>query len=263
MTLRMLGTGNTAQVPRFGCRCAACQRARLISGHRRLPACAELIRTTREEDDASPQRLLLDAGRMDLAERYDGHPPEAIVLTHYHADHVQGLLHLRWGCGDPIPVFGPRDRVGFADLHKHPGLLSFQRPLRPLQPFMPIEQWPELELTPVPLRHSRPTLGYCIQGPQRRLAWLTDTCGLPEATERFLDQWQPDIVIIDAAHPPTEQAPRNHNSVPLALGILHRLAPRQAWLTHLGCEVDTLAMAGELELPPGVALAADGQTITL
>ena len=82
------------------------------------------------------------------------------LQTHYHADHAQGLLHLRWGQGLVIPVHGPDDPEGLADLYKHPGILDFS------QPFMALErrQLGELKVTALPLTHSRPTFGYLFEG---------------------------------------------------------------------------------------------------
>jgi phosphoribosyl 1,2-cyclic phosphate phosphodiesterase len=248
--LRLLGTGDTAQVPCFGCPCPACQRARAFTPARR-EACSAEIRTV-------AGHYLLDAGRGDLAKLYDGEPPTAILLTHYHVDHVQGLFHLRWGQGEPIPVLGPEDPQGCADLHKHSGLLRFEPGLEAFRPF----RLDELEVTPVPLAHSRPTFGYCLQGPSQRIAYLTDTCGLPEATERFLIEWRPDTLLLDATFAPG-QRPYNHNDVPQALAIAERLAPTSAYLTHVSHHVDCVDMAGQLELPPGVALACDGQVLSL
>ncbi|MFD2435117.1 MBL fold metallo-hydrolase [Modicisalibacter luteus] len=100
MRFRFVGTGDSAQVPRFGCSCPACQRARVLNCHRRGPCCAEV-----RVDGA---RILLDAGRMDLAESCERERPAAILLTHYHADHVQGLFHLRWGRANRYRSMAPR-----------------------------------------------------------------------------------------------------------------------------------------------------------
>lgn len=247
MRFRFVGTGDSAQVPCYGCDCPACQRARVLSCHRRGPCCAEI-----RVDGA---RYLIDAGRMDLAESCERERPSAILLTHYHADHVQGLFHLRWGMGEPIPVHGPKDTNGCADLHKNPGILAFQPGLKPFRPL----HLEGLDVIPVPLNHSKPTLGYCIEGLTTKLAYLTDTLGLPGDTERFLRQWQPDVVILDATHPSSHTEPRNHNNLSMAVDIIERLAPAQAWLTHLNHEVDAEIMASpSLRLPTNVALAHDG-----
>ncbi|GAB2729490.1 MULTISPECIES: phosphonate metabolism protein PhnP [Halomonas] len=251
MKFRFTGTGDSAQVPRFGCHCPACERARLMSRYRRGPCSAEIY--------SGGERYLLDAGRMDLAASCERERPAGVLLTHYHADHVQGLLHLRWGVGESIPVYGPRDAEGCADLYKHPGILDFRPGLEPFQPL----RLGAMEVIPVPLNHSKPTLGYCITDSMTRLAYLTDTVGLPDVTERFLRQWQPDVVILDATHPASHMAPRNHNNVTMALDILERLNPSQGWLTHLSHDVDAEALTTCLSLPANMSLAWDGLEIEL
>ncbi|PAU77290.1 phosphonate metabolism protein PhnP [Halomonas salipaludis] len=251
MRLRFVGTGDCAQVPRFGCDCPACQRARVLSSHRRGPCSAEVR--------VDGQCYLLDAGRPDLAESCERERPTAILLTHYHPDHVQGLFHLRWGVGKTIPVYGPKDAQGCADLYKNSGVLDFQPGLKPFRPL----RLTGMEVIPVPLAHSKPTLGYCLDDGGVRLAYLTDTCGLPPETERFLRQWQADLVVLDATHPASHVSPRNHNDLAMALEILDRLAPRRAYLTHLSHAFDAEAMSAPLSLPAHVGLAEDGMQLVL
>ena len=245
MKFRVTGSGNSAQVPCFGCQCPACRRARARPEHRRGPCGAEI--------HVAGQRYLIDAGRQDLVETCEFQRPAAFLMTHYHADHAQGLMRLRWGIGTPIPVYGPQDGKGFDGLFNKPGLLDFQPGLEPFQ----LLQFETLSVVPVSLNHSLPVLGYCLAGDSRRLAYLTDTQELPVETNRFLLSWQPDVVILDATLPPGA-SPSNHNTVAQALAIIERLAPAEAWLTHLSHEVDALAMQGNLPMPSGVNLAYDG-----
>ena len=119
MRLILSGTGAAGGVPLYGCNCSACALARATLDSRRNPCCAVL--------EAGNQRLLIDAGLMDLAERFPAGSLDGVLLTHYHPDHVQGLFHLRWGTGKPIDVYGPPDSEGCADLYKNPGLLNFHR----------------------------------------------------------------------------------------------------------------------------------------
>ncbi|MBF7053499.1 phosphonate metabolism protein PhnP [Halomonas sp. KAO] len=251
MRFRFVGTGDSAQVPCFGCDCRICARARVIASARRGPCSAEI--------EVEGQRYLIDAGQMDLATRCEHQRPGAILLTHYHADHAQGLLHLRWGCGASIPVYGPKDSQGCADLHRHPGILDFQVPLKPFRPL----HLSSLTVTPVPLNHSKPTLGYCLEVGESRLAYLTDTCGLPGATERFLRKWRPDVVVLDCGYPSHVIDPRNHNTLALALQIIERLSVPMAYLTHIGHELDCELADGAFHLPANVRVARDGEEVSL
>ncbi|MHA5867786.1 MBL fold metallo-hydrolase, partial [Pseudomonas aeruginosa] len=96
MRLTLLGTGDARQVPVYGCDCPACRNARADAGLRRRP-CSALL-------ECAGQRWLIDSGLVDLCERFPPHSLDGILQTHYHADHAQGLLHLRWGQGLVIPV---------------------------------------------------------------------------------------------------------------------------------------------------------------
>ena len=249
MRLTLLGTGDARQVPVYGCQCAACDRAQADTGHRRLP-CSALI-------ECGDQRWLIDSGLTDLTERFPPHSLNGILQTHYHADHAQGLLHLRWGQGLVIPVHGPVDPEGLSDLYKHPGILDFS------QPFIEFEtrQLGALSVTALPLLHSKPTLGYLLQGEGRRIAYLTDTVGLPEATFVYLQREPLDALILDCSMPPQPQTPRNHNDLNLALDIIQRLQPVQGVLTHVGHTLDRWLMEHEGELPERVVVGRDGMLV--
>lgn len=249
MRFRFVGTGDSGQVPCFGCDCPACRRARVITSHRRGPCGAEVR--------VAGHRYLLDAGRMDLADSCEGECPTAILLTHYHADHVQGLFHLRWGQGNAIPIHGPKDSHGCADLYRNPGILDFRPGLKPFKTL----HLEGLTVTPVPLTHSKPTLGYCLDDGGGRLAYLTDTFGLPTETERFLRGWRPDVVVLDATHPAAHVEPRNHNTLPLALQIIERLQVPAAYLTHISHELDAQCLTHPFALPANVFLARDGEEL--
>lgn len=249
MRVTFLGTGDAGGVPLYGCDCPACTRARAVADFRRRP-CTALV-------EAGDTRILLDAGLTDLTERFPPGSLSAIVLTHFHPDHVQGLFHLRWGIGERIPVFGPPDPEGCADLYKNHGLLEF----RQLGAFDPVAVG-TLTLTPLPLIHSRRTFGYAIEnGSGRRFAYLTDTIGLPPQTASFLAAWQPEVIALDCTAPPRSEPPRNHNDLPRALAIASSLGPAQIWLTHASHDLDAWLLKHPDDLPSGVHLARDGQVI--
>lgn len=249
MRLTLLGTGDARQVPVYGCQCPACEAAHADSRLRRRP-CSALV-------ELGDQRWLIDSGLPDLTERFPPRSFSGILQTHYHADHAQGLLHLRWGQGLVIPVHGPADPEGLSDLYKHPGILDFS------QPFAAFESrtFGALQVTALPLLHSKPTLGYLLEGGGRRMAYLTDTVGLPNDTAAYLRERAVDVLILDCSMPPQPQVPRNHNDLNLALQIIEDLQPGQGVLTHVGHTLDAwLRVHGE-ELPARVILARDGMGI--
>lgn len=250
MRVSFLGTGDAGGVPFYGCNCAACIRARAVVDFRRRP-CTALV----EVDDT---RILLDAGLTDLTERFPSGSLSAIVLTHFHVDHVQSLFHLRWGIGKTIPVYGPPDSAGCADLYRNHGLLEFRR----LTEFEPVTIG-NLVLTPLPLVHSKVTFGYAVEATNgQRFAYLTDTAGLPPGTEAFLISWRPAAIALDCSYPPLSNLSRNHNDLTLALTIVEALAPATVWLTHVGHELDAWLLKNIGDLPPRMGVAYDAQVVS-
>lgn len=245
MKLQLLGTGSAAQVPVYNCGCKACERARTDARYRRGP-CSALI-------ESGGQRWLIDAGWPDLSERFAPGSLAGIIQTHYHADHAQGLLHLRWGTGLSIPVLGPPDPEGLADLYKHPGILDFSRTL---QPFETLDLG-GMHATALPLVHSRLTYGYLFTAGGRRIAYLTDTVGLPAQTQAFLSGVRLDLLVLDCSHPPQDTAPRNHNDLRRALQTIDALSPGQSVLTHIGHELDVWLIEHPDALPAGVSVGHD------
>ncbi|MDD0996473.1 phosphonate metabolism protein PhnP [Pseudomonas sp. TNT2022 ID1044] len=246
MRLTLLGTGDARQVPVYGCECAACTRSRIDERWRRQPCCALV--------ECGDQRWLIDSGLPDLTERFAPRSFNGILQTHYHADHAQGLLHLRWGQGLVIPVHGPADPQGLADLYKHPGILDFSQPFDSFE----TRTFGTLNVTALPLQHSKPTFGYLLEGDGRRIAYLTDTVGLPPDTTAWLQRQALDLLVLDCSMPPQPQAPRNHNDLNLALQCIEELKPESAVLTHAGHTFDAWLMAHRGALPGNVSVGFDG-----
>jgi phosphoribosyl 1,2-cyclic phosphate phosphodiesterase len=247
MRLTLLGTGNAAGMPVYGCSCEVCLKA---AGNHLMQrtACSALL-------EVGECRYLLDAGQVNLAGRFPAGSLEAILLTHFHPDHVQGLFHLRWGTDGVIPVNCPADSEGCADLYKHPGILQFQ----PRQKFVPF-MLGDLRVTPLPLIHSKPTFGYLFEHAEERLAYLTDTKGLPAETEALLAELPLDLMVVDCSYLPGSEQ-QGHNNLDDALGIHRVLAPRQTVLTHIGHDLDIWLRDRANTLPDGVLVGCDGQRV--
>ncbi|OTG88535.1 phosphonate metabolism protein PhnP [Acinetobacter sp. ANC 3813] len=246
MKFTFLGTGDAGGVPLYGCQCAACQQARTHSHLRRSASCA-LIETAHT-------RVLIDAGITDLTERFPAGSLSAILLTHFHPDHVQGLFHLRWGIGESIDVFAPPDPIGCADLYKNHGLLAFQQ----IQRFESFNVG-DLSITALPLIHSKLTFGYFIETPQgHNIAYLTDTLGLPPETAAFLAQKNIQHLILDCSHPP-HYSGRNHNNLMDVIEIAEQVKPQSTWITHLSHDMDLWLL--DHNLPDHIYIGFDQKSI--
>ena len=244
MRLTLLGSGDSAGMPRYGCECALCQRARKDPSQRRGPACALL--------EVAAQSYLIDAGLMDIAERFEASGLTGILLTHFHPDHVQGLFHLRWGTGQKIPVYCPPDSTGCADLFKHPGILDFQ-----VQSKYQTFALAGLKITPLPLIHSKPTFGYLIENDASRIAYLTDTKGLPLKVEELLMQTPLHTLVIDTCLPPGREG-RNHNNLDDVLLLQQRLGAEKVIMTHISHDLDVWLHDHPEALPAGLITGYDG-----
>ncbi|MGI1668699.1 MAG: phosphonate metabolism protein PhnP [Neptuniibacter sp.] len=251
MKLTFLGTGNAANVPAYGCSCTVCSKANIDLSYQRHSACA-LIETEQVT-------LLIDAGLPELGKRFPPGSIKTILLTHYHMDHVQGLFPMRWGTGLSIDVIGPDDPKGCDDLYKHSGIFNFSTKAQPFQEMF----FGQLKITPVPLQHSRPTLGYVVEDGQKCLAYLTDTVGLPEATEAYLKNKNVDLLIVDCSYPPQQGVPKGHNDLNTALKSIESVRPERAYLTHIGHLLDSWFLENPVQLPENVAIARDNLVIEL
>ena len=243
MRVTLLGTGSAGGIPLWGCDCVACAAARRDPRHRRAP-CSALI-------EAGGVRLLLDAGLMDLSERFPAGSLDAVLLTHFHVDHVQGLFHLRWGVGS-LPVHHPPDAEGCADLFRHPGVLAF----RPA-PAGEALRFAALTATPLPLAHSKATHGWLIEADGARVAYLTDTRGLPPDTAQQLRAWRPEVTVLDCTYAPDHPTPKGHNDLALALATFTDIGSAHGVLTHISHGFQCWLDANPGSLPPTVSVGHD------
>lgn len=251
MNLQFLGTANCAGIPVYGCDCMVCSGSRKDTTLQRQPACGKLY--------TSSQTLLIDAGLPDLATRIPRNTIDRILLTHFHVDHVQGLFHIRWGaCPQPLPVHGPADPDGCADLLKHPGILDFSETFEPFQS----TTFADITVTALPLNHSKPTLGYSFRADNAHIAWLTDTSGLPDTTLEYLQSHSPDIMVLDCSFPPQPEPHPNHNDITAALKLHDIIHPQKTYFIHIGHEVEQWLYHNKETLPDGIIIPRDGDVIS-
>lgn len=254
MQLTFLGTGTSFGVPQIGCDCAVC---RSDDPRDRRGRSAALVRTgdaTILIDTPPELRLQLLAAGV--------HHVDAVVYTHEHADHVNGIDDLRMFSvrgGKPLEVYGPPETLGrlrdgfryiFDDATPYPGT---SRPSLSLNPLEPGRETLIAGIPVLPLSFEHGHLrvfGYRFG----RLAYLTDVKRVPAAAREQLAGL--DVLALNALwwrpHP-------THLSIAEAVETARELGVARTYLTHLTHETGHADLAARL--PAGVLPAYDGLTV--
>ena len=246
MKVRIIGSGTSTGVPQIGCTCPVCTSTDPKDNRLRASAIVET-------DDA---RILIDCGpdfrtqvlRLPF-EKIDG-----VLITHEHYDHVGGLDALRPFCRfGAVPIYAEeyvaralrlRMPYCFVD-HRYPGV-----PDIPLQEIEVGHAFSihHTEVVPLRVMHGRlPILGYRIG----RLAYLTDFKTIGDAEVEKLRGVE--VLVVNALRF-TEHY--SHFNVAEALALIARVAPREAYLTHMSHDIGLHAVT-EPTLPRGVHMAYD------
>ena len=180
----LLGTAQDGGVPQAGCYCRHCSAARADPSRRRWVVCLALV------DHTARQSWLIDA-TPDLGEQLHAlHewapdcPLSGIVLTHAHAGHYAGLIHLGREAWDTrrLPVYASARMAAFlrgnAPWSQLVALENIE--LRVLAPEREVQLSPRLSLRPMPVPHRdefSDTLAFVVRGPGRRLFYCPDIDG--------------------------------------------------------------------------------------
>jgi phosphoribosyl 1,2-cyclic phosphate phosphodiesterase len=249
MRVIFLGTATSYGVPQVGCRCATCTSNSPKNMRTRASAYLESDQGVRLLLDSGPD-IRLQALREGIT-RVD-----AVLFTHYHADHTGGIDDLKpfnTTLGGVLPCYGDADTE--ASLRQRFAYAFEGTPWIGLIPhisFKVVDSKPfyvsGIGVQPIPLRHGRiRSKGYRLG----RFAYLTDTSGIPASSRALLGDL--DTLVIDSLR--WEPHP-THLSVPEALEVIADLRPRRAYLTHLSHALEHHAT--NARLTNGVELAYDG-----
>lgn len=246
-----LGTGTSVGIPMVACDCATCTSSNTRNHRYR---CSVLIRTA----DGNilidtPPELRLQLLREKVTRIH------AVLLTHYHADHLFGLDDIRpFGkfLQHPLPLYcteevEERVRTVFAyafgpNIEKMPPGTVPRMTVQRFEnhPFPVLRE----TITPIRLEHAHFTVhGFRIGD----LAYCTDVNRIPEESWGLLKGLR--VLILDALRPKPHPA---HFGLEEALDVIRQLKPERAYLTHLGHELEHEATSARL--PPNVQVAWDG-----
>jgi phosphoribosyl 1,2-cyclic phosphate phosphodiesterase len=254
MRVRFLGTSTSYGVPVIGCRCATCTSADTRNRRTRASVFVETDEGIRLLIDSGPE-LRLQALREGIT-RLD-----AVLYTHFHADHTAGIDDLKAfnaALGGVLPCFG--DMATGASLRERFAYAFAGTPWVGLIPhisYTPVDTHPfyigKTCIQPIPMRHgSIRATGYRIGN----FAYLTDTSGVPAASRVLLHEL--DVVVIDALR--WEPHP-THLSVPEALELIADIQPRHGFLTHVGHTLEHEST--NVRIGPKVEVAFDGLELRL
>jgi phosphoribosyl 1,2-cyclic phosphate phosphodiesterase len=185
---------------------------------------------------------------------------DALLVTHYHADHIFGLDDVRvlnLAIGGPLPVYAEQSTQRVLKR-------TFSYVFDPRSSKIPSGGIPRLELRTVNARRPFTVLGERCQ-PMRllhgrfrvlgfrfgNLAYCTDVNQIPIRSMRLLQQL--DVLVLDALR---DRPHPTHFSLAESLDVVAQLRPKRCYLTHIAHELDHVAT--NARLPRGVELAYDG-----
>lgn len=249
MRVIILGCGTSTGVPIVGCRCPVCSSE---DPRDRRTRASVLIETGGRNIlvDTSPD-LRFQALRQGVS-RID-----AVLFTHTHADHVNGIDDLRgFHFINRILVPGYGSRETMAALTRMYGYIftgveaeGYAQLVEPHVVSAPFDLF-GITVTPIPLLHGTvAATGYRFGD----VAYLTDCSQIPPASMALLQGL--DLLIVDGLrytpHP-------THFNIDGAVAVARELRPRRTVLTHLTHEVSCRENG---RLPEGVEFAYDGMIL--
>lgn len=257
MKVTVLGCGGSGGVPLIGNHWGACNPDNPKNRRRRVSVLVEHLGCNIVLDtspDFRAQMLDANVGKLD-----------AILYTHDHADHTQGIDDVRFMRGGSkdqrIPAYGAPDtlrtliaRFPYVFEQNTEGSGHLYKPFLEAKTVNGPFQIGRLEVTPFEQAHGfgSKTLGYRI-GP---MAYSTDVVELPEEAFEILQGL--DLWIVDCLR---FEPHMTHAHFDKAIGWIERLKPKHAILTHLNHQTDYDAV--KAKCPPGVEPGYDGLSVEI
>ena len=222
-----MGTGAGCGVPAFFCHCKACEEAREHPEYARGDCGAMVSRSDKSN------RILIDTppdirhylNREGIADF------DELLYTHWHSDHVGGLLELEYmvqlRTKVQIPTYATQETL-------HHIWQEFNWMTYCLEPHVLTDYrthtYDNVTYTALPVHHAQGTVGYLIETDSTRTFYASDTGPLPNDTKeriRGVDNFIMDATYWGAC--PTDQ----HHSISQCIEQGLALDAKCIYLTHL------------------------------
>ena len=257
MRITVLGSGTSTGVPTIGCRCEVCRSGKPENRRSRSGIYVE----TREGC------FLVDCSTdfREQALRHRLERVDAVLMTHDHADHLNGIDDLRifnFIQKTPIDLFGEgevletiRRRFAYCFTPKQIGGGVPNLRLLPIEPYLGFTLC-GVEILPLRIKHGiLDILGFRIGS---RLAYLTDCSDAPDRTIDAIREIE--VLVVGALR----HSPRHptHYCLDQALELRSKVQAQQTWITHIGCKMGD-HFETNASLPRDAQLLYDGQIIEI
>ena len=252
MKVTLLGTGTSTGVPVIGCGCSVCASDDPRDKRTRVSALLSW----------GGRNVVIDTGPDFRAQmlRHQVRHLDAVLYTHSHADHLNGLDDVRCYCfGDngPMPVYGEKatlDRLSLVfDYAFHERAEGGSVPRLELREVAGDFELFGRSVEPLRVWHgSTAVVAYRLG----RFAYATDCNRITDDTlERLIGV---DVLVLDALR----QRPHStHFSIPESIEIARRVGARQTYFVHMTHDIRHAETNGTL--PDGIDLAFDGLTFDI
>lgn len=249
----MLGVGSSAGTPVIGCDCKTCSSNNPRNKRSRS---STIIETNSGEViliDSSPD-LRSQALRENI-KRID-----AVLYTHAHADHLNGIDDLRAFCQlhkKQIPLYGNSSTIEniserFAYAFRDSGNNWDLPVLKANAVHASIEVCGE-RVEPIPVKHGRAKiLGWRI----RNFAYLTDVSEIPAESMNSLKGL--DVLLLDCLRYKTHPT---HLNVEQSIAMAGLIDAKATYFIHMTHELDYETLG--LQLPQGLHVGFDGLRVQL
>lgn len=248
----VLGCGSSAGTPVIGCRCATCSSDNPRNRRTRASVAVRANGTTFLIDTGPDLRLQALREQIDRI--------DAVLYTHQHADHLNGIDDLRAYCfhqRGAIPLYGNaftlndiQQRFSYAFF---PPSNYWDKPVLQAHPVEREFSVNGVTVTPIPVLHGQwPIYGYRVGN----FAYITDVSEIPTSSWPLLEGL--DVLLLDSLrrvpHP-------THFSFEQAVDHAGRIGAQQTYLIHMTHELSYEAMCDAL--PGNIRPAHDGLKIVL